>query len=269
MDIENPKSSLSNEEMEKIVAEIQEEEVASKPAEPEIIKEPEVVVAEPPVETPKEEVVMEEEISERPIKAIPIYKYTSEKKEWRKQEEEYKKTIEDLTNKIGTNPPANRDDIKSLADKYAVDENLVNDLVGLVSSKTKTDIPQDLKDKLDFVSSLYDEKKQETGFEKEFSALEKDYPEVKDNKDQLKELAFTDGYQNKSLFEIYFRSVKKDIPIKKKSAEPSRGGSQASVKSIDFSTVTEEDIEKMGSKEFEEYQNYLSSKSDSSMKVIR
>lgn len=78
---------------------------------------------------------------------------------------------------------------------------------------------------------------QDAEFDKEFKALLKDAPDAADHKDALRELAFGDEHGGKSLYEIYHRYHKPALPNKKKTAEPSRGGTRNAKEEIDFADV--------------------------------
>jgi len=169
--------------------------------------------------------------------------------------------------------PAAQDDIDEIAKKHGItDPTLLKDLAVAIR-KGVTPSPGLPKEVQDLLAERQAEKAQqaeEAAFNTRADKLAtvfKDEP-IAQHKDKILELAYStekapDGerYCDKELSEIYFGFIKPTIEPGKPSAEPSRGGSNAGAKVVDYSEIQNDPvaIEAMTSEEFSKFDKWLHS----------
>lgn len=228
---------------------------------------------EPKDETPDEEEETPPEIK-RQIKTIPYETFKKYKEKWRKRTDEatakVREEYEGKIKELSTTPPSpeRADDIKQLAEEYGLDEKLVSGLVDIAAKRAKPNIDID-PNILKQIKETQEQKAQDDMFEQEFKELSEEFPEAKENKNKLKDLAFDQRFYRTPLKDIfiYLRGVG-EISAPKKSAEGSRGGSKIGAGKVEFKeNMSEEEITAMSDEEFDEYSEWLSSQSKS--KVFR
>lgn len=228
-------------EEEKEEEELEEPEEPKTPEEPKEPKEAEPTDPQTPKEPeePKEPKDPNAAQVERPAQFMPLAKFNDQKAKWEEQKKaeiekvrqetaaEYEAKIQELSGK-----PASAkldDEIAKFAEEKGLDEELIKGIVGLVRNTQQSSIDPKVQS---VISELVREKEynetlaqHENLFNDEIANLQKDYPDepISSIKDKLHELAFSEGYNTKSLFEIYFRHYKPSVE-KKKTFEPSKGG---------------------------------------------
>jgi len=262
-------------EEEKEEEELEEPEEPKTPEEP---KEPEEAEPTDPLSPKEPEEPKDPNAAkvERPAQFMPLAKFNDQKAKWEEQKQaeieqvrretaaEYETKIQELSGK-----PASAkldDEIAKFAEEKGLDEELIKGIVGLVRNTQQSSIDPNVQS---VISELVKEKeyketiaKHESLFEEELSNLQKDYPDesISSIKDKLKELAFSEGYNTKSLFEIYFRHYKPSVE-KKKTFEPSKGG-VSRTQPIDHNKVMEDPnaINNLSDEEFDKMSEELGQK---------
>ena len=175
---------------------------------------------------------------ERPAQFMPLAKFNDLKSKWEsdkqaeisKAREETKAEYETKIQELSGKPASAKLDseITKFAEERGLDEDVIKGIVDLVRT-TQTTIDPNVQN---VISDLVKDREQnaliakhEGLFDEEMSNLQKDYPDepISSLKEKLHELAFSEGYNKQSLFEIYFRHVKPTTE-KKKTFEPSKGG---------------------------------------------
>jgi len=196
---------------------------------------------------------------------IPIPKYTDEKKAWQKKEEELSTSLSAKDSKIAeleaeVQRAKTPQDFKNRISKFASKYNLNVDAMTELGTEILSEVNKG-QESISQRLNAYDEQaksfQQNSMFEEEFKTYVKDYPEMKDHKTKVKELALGDKWEDwkgKSVFEVYFRGVKPNITEPRKSAEPSKGGTKrGGVKDLD--AMSPEEALKLPSKDFEKWSN--------------
>lgn len=249
-------------------------------AQPEVKPEPTAKPAEPEAEVKPEPAKVEEQPEAKPTrKAKPIANLLAKNHELEAALEAERTAKAELEAKLaqlsGQQPSAQNDnDIKSLAEKYGVDEQILADIVATArKGMTAPELPQEVKE---LIKKQQDEARQEEElkrFDQDLNSLKrtfKDEAPLTDSKvrEKLLELAYStdkapDGepYFQKPLHELYFSFVKPEVEPGRPSAEPSRGGSNAGTKILDFQEILDrddpKDIEAMDDATFDKYQTWL------------
>jgi hypothetical protein len=176
---------------------------------------------------------------ERPAQFMPLAKFNDQKAKWEEQKQieieqarqdvaaEYEKKIQEFS---GSPDSAKLDDkIAKFAEEKGLDEEMIRGVVELVRNTQQPTIDPKVQS---VISDLIKEKeskdviaKHEGLFDEEVSNLQNEYPDepISSIKDKLHDLAFSEGFNTKSLYEIYFRHYKPGVE-KKKTFEPSKGG---------------------------------------------
>ena len=194
---------------------------------------------------------------------IPIPKYTDEKKAWQKKEEELAESLKARDSKIAEleaevqrarTPQDFKNRISKFADKHNLDVDAMTELGTEILSEANKG-QQALAEKLKAYDEQAESSRQNSMFEEEFKAYVKDYPEMKEHKAKVKDLALGDDWETwkgKSPFEIFYRGVKPNLTEPKKSAEPSKGGTKrGGVKDLD--AMSPEEALKLPNKDFEKW----------------
>jgi hypothetical protein len=222
------------------------------PAKPEPVKE-EVKQEEAKVETKDDETSK----PNRTPKVMPVWQHEVEMKKIEKQHqqelEDARKTSENIKKQEDNQAPVAIDDkIKQVADEFGVDENVLAKIVDLA----KPDIPQEFKEAVNELNAIKQERlaqQEELGFEKEFSAIlpiienefgQLDSSQLSEIKTKLKDIAFQEQFAKTPLSVIFkgfddFRNTK----VIKRTMEQSRPASNTE-SDIDFSSMTDEDLQK-------------------------
>lgn len=255
----------------------------SKPSE-EAPKEPEAPEVKPPEEAPKPEEPKEEtpaepkpEAPKRESKFVPVGKYNEERhkrQELETRAERAEREAQELRERLEeeTNRPSKEaeDELKTtakqFAEKHGVDEAFVTELFETASKLTtrNTGLPKEVLDDIASIKEVRaqaeaaaQEAAQETGFNHEFDAVLKEFPDLADQKSALKELAFSEGRTNVPLRLIaleYRHDNGLDARGRKTAEAPVHTKDKAKV--IDYANVTDDQIKTMSLEEFEEYSKY-------------
>lgn len=223
--------------------------------------------------------------AERPAHYMPLAKYNDEKEKWKSELSakdqalaEAQAKIAELSKGVGdlADKPegANLDGkIAKFAEAHDLEPDVVKGLVEMARESAGPALPpevmkavQDLVKQNEANTTL---QHHEQLFKEELADLQKDFPDepIDSLKDKLHELAFSEGTNTKSLYEIYFRNIKPNYS-KSKSAEPSKGGTNRSG-SVDFDKIKDdpEAINNLSDEEFDRFSEQAAS-SSKKFKVI-
>lgn len=123
-------------------------------------------------------------------------------------------------------------DLKSIADKYDVDSNFLEELSNIIYNKAKSDVEEKLNSKLQPLEEKDKREKINAAFNEHFDKVIEEMPEYKDviNKDVIKELSLLPQNKNKTFQQIIEDTYGKTISGKKtmETSTP-RGGKDASL----------------------------------------
>lgn len=157
----------------------------------------------------------------RPVQAVPYYKFKKERE--RRIELEHQLEASNNSKTQSEESDTSSDDIDKLAETYSLDKQFVSDLAKVLTKNIKPNaLDDETKESLEIIKQQKIAAQEDLGFNNEFNALAKEYPEVATQKDSLHQLAYMDGFNKKSLFEIYFRHLKPKIDPRH-TMEPSKG----------------------------------------------
>ena len=200
----------------------------------------------------------EEKTFKRTPKLMPLWKYNVAEKKWNKERGELEGKLQEALKIKDT--PEKTEKIKEIAEKYGMDEAMINELVGLVQPIIPKAIMDDIA-QLKKASETTTEQQQELEFDRDFNKsvlplIKEEYPEASEKlvsriKSLVDKLAFTNELIGTPLSMIYkgseqFRGVKG-----KKSAESSTGSGR--IEKVNIEGVTPEDIEDMSDAEFDKF----------------
>lgn len=258
------------------------EDEPAEPAEPAKVEEapehtdkPAEAPAEEPAPEPAKEPVgePEEKISRKPK---PIANLLEKKHELETQLEAERQARQELEAKLSSQadkPQGQQSDadIKALAEEYGLDEELVTKLVNTARKGISPELPKEVQDLLAERQAEKQQAEELKAFDNRLTSLSKTFKDepLSDPKvrEKLLELAYStekapDGepYFKKELSELYFAYIKPEVEPGKPSAEPSRGGSQAT-EIVDFEEIytrdDPKDIDAMDSATFEKYNQWV------------
>ena len=198
----------------------------------------------------------EEEKPSRSIKSMPLKKFKKYEEKWKTKEAELESKILELSK--GQAKGKDNQGIKELAEETGMDESVLEKIVNMAGSRNK--LPEGLLEKIDKIGKQNEDERESLLFNKEFDSLVKDFPEAKEIKDKLKDVAYTEGYEKVSLRMLYLGSEFKENP-KKKTAEGSKGGSKRGGEVLDFDNLTPEQIKGLSDENFDKYSDYMEKKS--------
>ena len=200
----------------------------------------------------------EEKTFKRTPKLMPLWKHNVAEKKWNKAREDLEGKLQEALKIKDT--PEKTEKIKEIAEKYGMDEAMINELVGLVQPIIPKAIMDDIA-QLKKASETTTEQQQEVEFDRDFNKsvlplIKEEYPEASEKlvsriKSLVDKLAFTNELIGTPLSMIYkgseqFRGVKG-----KKSAESSTGSGR--IEKVNIEGVTPEDIENMSDAEFDKF----------------
>lgn len=219
---------------------------------------------------------------ERPVYTMPVAKAQEEKRRaaekareeaLQEAEAEKQRLIAEYEAKLQANKPTSgmEDKISKWAEENGYDVDAAKQLVDVV--KTSIQLPdlskydqilkeQELNAHRSKVSQEFDEKVA--------PLLLKDYPQattdhIREVKQRIEELAFTEGYNTYRLEDIY-KVKKDDFQFKNGySAEPT-GGRNSEI--VNFETLTDEQEIELADRDFETYKKYLKWQSSKGSKYI-
>lgn len=271
---------------------------AEAPKEPEPkVEEPKPAEGEPADDKPKEEPKKEEAPKEpepetkipegtsrskpKPIAKLLEKAHSAEERASKAEAEnaELKKQLEGLSTKPASEAAP---DIAALAKKHNLDEAFLNELVTLIKpgEAKPAELPQEITAIIAEHKAAKEQAAEIAAFDNrvgKLTATFKDEP-IAEHRDKLLELAYStekapDGepYYQKELSELYFAYIKPQVEAGRKTAEPSKGGTQTTQALIDFEEIFERDnpadIEAMDEATFKKYQVWLDEKAEKDSQV--
>jgi hypothetical protein len=228
-------------------------EIEGKEKEEQVTPEPEQKVEEPKIEEP-------EERPKREPKFVPVGIHTEERHKRQEAEARAEQAVaeaEELRKQLSSvkpNDDSKLDELaKSIADEDNVDVNFVKKILkasGEINKRSElpADVVAELASIKDVRAKLEREQRelqQETGFNNEFSSIIKEFPNLSDKKEELKQLAFTE--QNSTIpLKLLALQYLHENPSGKKTVEaPIKTGKVNNDDVIDFSEITEEQFAKL------------------------
>ncbi len=240
----------------------------------------------------KEESEEQEETEEEPqkqpqkraAKYVPVKKHNEERhkrQEAERRAEEAERAAAELREQLegADDKPSkqNLDEVKEaatkLAEKHGLEKEFVEEfaetIVGIAEKRNV--LPSEISEKLASLEAAKAEAEaekaelqQEKYFEDEFTDLVKGFGQdtkegayLAERKEELKQLAFSEGNVNTTLRRIaleYLHDNPPPEPGKKSAEEPYAGKKHGESKVIDFVDITDEDFAKMSYDEIEEYE---------------
>ena len=255
-------------------------------------KEPEPKVEEKKPEPPAADPDKKEPENKAPSRAskfVPVDKYNDERH--KRQDAEAKATaaeakakqLEDQINGLSDKPNKEElDDVKEaakkLAEKHGVDEEFAKEfaetIVGIASKRNV--MPQEIASQLADFKKAKDEAEtakleiaQEQGFNKEFDDLVKSFEAdpskssyLAERKDELKQLAFSEGNVNTSLRRIALEYLHDNPPPApgKRSAEAPVKVSKDANEVIDFAEMTDDQLKALDGDQLDKYLEWIDKK---------
>lgn len=207
------------------------------------------------------------QVKPRPIYTMPVSKHQAEKKKWQEKEKEYQKQLDEL--KKNSQNKEEKSESKVLASKEEIEQ--YADSKGLTYEATEAlfEIAErKIQERLKPLENHFKETEiltHKQQVEKEFinnimPLIQRDFPNA-DNKfietvkQNISELAFSARYNQYPLEDIY--AVRKsDLEYQNKYSVESSGG-VGKRDTIDYSKVSDTDIEKMSSAEYKRYSDYM------------
>ncbi len=214
---------------------------------------------------------------EREPQFVPVSKYNDERhkrQEAVKAAEDLKRRVEEAeaAAKAGKPKGEQTDEIdaasKALAEKHNLEPDFVKDLLntstelaakrGGLSKEAEADLAAIKQMKAQAEESAR-AAAQETGFNKEFDDVIKEFPDLADRKEDLRQLAFSEGNVNTSLRRIALEYIHDNPPPKpgKKSAETPSRGKATENEVIDFANLTEDQFDNLTDEQHDQYMAYL------------
>jgi hypothetical protein len=245
----------------------------SPPAKVEPVKE-EPKPAEPVAEPEKEKVDAPKK--ERPTQAVPVNKYNEERHK-RQEAEKATAELQEQLKKFSQQPKstATSDDIKKFAEEIQADPSVIERLVGLArqGSQIPADIAEKLKvlDKYEQLTVQAEEAKAfETDFNKTAEDLTKEGIELTGHKEQIKQLAYTEGYTSASLRAIALEYAHDNglLSKGKKTLEKGSAGRTVSTETIDFDSISEEQAKALPDDQWEKYVEHKIAKQHQDQGVV-
>jgi len=209
---------------------------------------------------------------EREQKYVPVSKHNEERHKRQEAErlaEEARKEAAELRAKLADKPSEKSNDLKSaaqaLADKHGLDQEFISELLETTTKiNSRNDLSEEAKADLAIIKQAKAEAEaklketaQETGFSNEFANVIKEFPELAERKDELKQLAFSEGNVNTSLRRLALEYLH-DNPVKpgrRSSESPTQGKGKSDV--IDFENITEDDFKNLSREELDLYETWL------------
>jgi len=250
------------------------QEPAPKPEEPKKVEEPK---EESKTQEPKEEPPKPDDDPEKPQKQereprfVPVSKHNEERHKRQEAEriaEEAKIEADRLRAQLkdATDKPI-KDEIddraRRLAEKHDLQLDFVRDLI--TETAPKSVLPPDIAADLQFIkeqkASIERQKaeiEQDKWFKHEFQTIVKEFPDLSDQEEELKKLAFSDGNLIAPLRTLAI-AYRYDNPARKpdrKTVEDPVPAQKDSSPVYDFANVTEEDVKTMDFDTFDLYQKW-------------
>jgi hypothetical protein len=216
----------------------------------------------PEAEKPKEEEPKDEDDTEadkpkveRSVKAVPVRKYN----ELRHELQEAKKQLAEKQQAEKPNAskpdqaltPEITDAVKAVAAKHKIeDPSLLLDLANTIAEAVgrKAAIPADILLAAEQWKKSTAAQQEELGFQNDFATVSKEFPQIADHKDKLKELAYTEGNEKtplRSLAIEYMHDSGMFESGRKTAEHATATGTGRGAEVIDFDNVTDEQFKGM------------------------
>lgn len=208
----------------------------------------------------------------REPKYVPVGKHNDERHKRQEAErlaaekDEALKTALAEIESLKNQPKAEQaQDIRKIAEEQGLDAELTEKFVDIVTKAVSEKVlPDDLKNDLEAIRAMRAEAEnakltqaQEIGFEKEFAEIVKQFPDLADRKEDLRQLAFSENYKNTPLRPLaieYLHDNKPDDPGKKSAEAPTSGGNRTEV--VDFENMTEEQFANLNDEQMDLYDQW-------------
>lgn len=211
---------------------------------------------------------------EREAKYVPVSKHNEERhkrQEAERRAEEAERRANELESRNNSNaaskPSTDNVDARAnrLAEKHGLEPDFVKDL--LLEVTPSQTLPPELQEDIRVVKELRaqqerhaQETAQETHFNSEFGSVIKEFPELADRKEELKQLAFSEGNINTSLRRLALEFRHDNPPDK-----PGRRTAEAPVKAskgdlsevIDFAEMTEEQFKGLNGEQLAQFEKWI------------
>lgn len=136
---------------------------------------------------------------------------------------------------------------KELAEKHGMETTFIEEFAEKVveAAKTNAAIPKDLEQRLSRFEKQERDVEESRAFDADFEkSVVKEFPQLASQKDRIKELAYTEGYENTPLRALAIQFMH-DNPAPepgRKTAESSTQGGGRAEEAFDFDNVTEADL---------------------------
>lgn len=223
--------------------------------------------------TEEEEDAPQVDRSKREPSTIPAWEHKVAEKKWQKETEILRQEIEQLKSAPKQTSAQNAQTIRDLAEAHglALDEKQEQFFQALLAQA----VPQDVTKKLEQFEQDKQVASLEQQFEQEFndtvSAIKEKYGEVSsstlaDVKKTLHKLAFSETYAKVPLKKIFLAEQDtfkiQRVEHKESIIAPQAGRSRETT--VDFSNVTDAEIDKMSVSDFEKYDEWLKGKQEKS-----
>lgn len=268
-----PKQHLSEEDKE-ILEEMKEagelEEEAGKENQEEEKEEEQEEKPVEKIEDKPEEQEEEQKPSDRPVKYMPLDKYQEQKSKWQEELSERDRKLQEQEQKLSTlqqklEKENTTTSLKSLADKYSVDVELLSDLATAIKAEVAT--PQSVLDKVAQIEENAKLLEQKNQFESEFQSLDikAKYPNAPANniaevKSKLDELAHSERFNRYPLQDILALNPELQEllqPVEVKKTLESKRNKTANQQEVSAQEKLE-NIDDLSDKEFDELMEELS-----------
>lgn len=230
--------------------------------------------------------------SKREPKFVPVGVHTEERHKRQAAEEAAKKAqteLESLRAQIAnaSNKPASEEkkteDLKGLfsemAKKHGIDPDFVSEFADVLTnlSAKQVVLPSDVKETLEKIQQKQNELDsertaqrqreqelaQENGFNNEFSTLLKEFPDLANQREELKQLAFSEGNTHiplKMLALQYRYENGLDKPGKKSAEDSTQVANKGSEAILDFENMTEDQLRNLDGDALDKYLAWIDKK---------
>jgi len=213
--------------------------------------EPEKVEDQPKVEKPKRE-----------VQAVPVNKYNEE----RHKRQEAERKLAELEAQRSTPTIEVSGDVKDVANQFAekhgLDADLVTELFDTATKLTAKNTSGLSDEEIKELRALRETARQQAeslAFDNDFSGvaktLEKEGLDITGHKDQIKQLAYTEGYTSTSLRAIALEYAHDNGLLTKgrKTLEPKQAGRVVESEAIDFDSLSEEQAKALPDDQWEKF----------------
>lgn len=220
----------------------------------------------------------DKQIVDRTPKSVPVHVHNEERhkrQDAEKRAEEAEKLAAELRAQIAgnANKPTTEgsDDIKATATQIAEEFGLKPEFVEKFTStivkiaEKRNVLPQEITAQLASLKQaeakaqeVAHAAEQETGFTNEFSDVLKDFPDLADHKEALKELAFTEGNEKIPLRLLALGYLHDNKPGRTTAEAPVQTKEKAGVDDVlDFENMTEDQLKGLSGEKFDLYMTWM------------